>query len=98
MRVTIRGIADVSAVPGWLRGLVRKKFQQRQSYPVMLDWTGETVKAFAAVNECVNVLLLDQRGQILRRFTGEAKPGELEEMYATIDQVLSDNKRPVAAK
>jgi hypothetical protein len=98
LRVDIRGIADMSAVPGWLRGVVRKRFQQRQVYPVMLDWSGDVVKAFAAVNETVNVFVLDERGWILKRFAGEARPRDLEEMYATIDHALAGNKPPGATK
>jgi hypothetical protein len=95
-RLAISGIADVSAVPGWMRGVVRKKFRQRQSYPVMLDWSGATVKAFATVPDCVNVFLVDERGRILKRFTGEAQAGALTELYATIDQALSGNMHSVA--
>lgn len=95
-RVIIRGIADVSAVPAWLRGVVRKKFRQRQSYPVMLDWSGDTVKAFAAAQNCVNVFVVDDQGCILKRFTGEAKPGALAELYATIDRALNENRHSVA--
>jgi len=98
LRVGIHGIADVSAVPGWLRGVVRKKFQQRQTYPVMLDWSGETVKAFAAVHNCVNGFVLNEHGRILLRFQGEATPVALSELYTTIDQALSGNKPPVATK
>lgn len=66
-QVAIHGIADVAAVPGWLRSPVRRKFRQRQSYPVMLDWSGDTVKAFATAQDCVNVFVLDERGRILKR-------------------------------
>ncbi len=97
-QVAIHGIADMSAVPGWLRGVVRKKFQQRQSYPVMLDWSGDMVKAFGCVNECVNVFVLDERGRILKRFTGVAKSAALLELYAAIDQALTESKHPVAHK
>ncbi len=98
LRVAIHGIADVSAVPGWLRGVVRKKFQQRQTYPVLLDWSGETVKAFASVHNCVNGFVLDEHGRILKRFLGEATPGTLAELYGTIDQALSRNQPPGATQ
>ena len=97
-QVAIHGIADVAAVPGWLRSPVRRKFRQRQSYPVMLDWSGDTVKAFATAQDCVNVFVLDERGRILTRFRGEAKPGALEELYATLDQALAANRPPGAKK
>lgn len=96
LRVAINGIADVSAVPGWLHGVVRRKFRQRQSYSVMLDWSGDTVRAFGSVEDCVNVFVLDERGRILQRFIGEAKPGSLAELYATIDQALTKKENPVA--
>jgi len=90
MRVDIRGLADVSAVPGLLRGMVRMKFQKRETYPVMLDWSGRTVKLFNSVPDKVNVLLLDRRGQILWRFTGEANTPALQELCAAIDRALAN--------
>lgn len=87
-RIAIRGLADVSTVPRPFRGLVRKKFQKLQSYPVMLDWSGNTVKAFTYVPDKVNVLVLDERGQILKRISGEANPDALQELFAAIDDAL----------
>ena len=73
-RVDIRGLADVSTVPRLLRGMLRTKFQKSQTYPVMMDWSGEVVKAFTYVPDKANVLVLDGRGHILKRVSGEANP------------------------
>src|SRR6478609_3935054 len=67
-QIEIRGIADVSAVPKPFRSLVRKKFQGLQSYPVMMDWSGNSVKAFTYVPGKANVLLIDYQGRVLERF------------------------------
>jgi len=61
----------------------------------MLDWSGDTVQAFAFVRDCVNVFVLDERGRILKRFLGEAQPGTLGDLYATIDLGLTGNNKPV---
>jgi hypothetical protein len=96
-RVEICGIADVSSVPRPLRGLVRKKFRQAQSYPVMLDWKGDTVKAFGCVSDQVNVFVLDGEGRILRRTVGPASEARLRDLFSVLDQALGSKDR-VAAK
>jgi hypothetical protein len=96
-RVEICGIADVSAVPRLLRGLVRRKFQKAQSHPVMLDWTGDEVKAFGCVSDQVNVFVLDGQGRILKRATGPVNETTRREVLEVLDQALSQKDR-VAAK
>jgi hypothetical protein len=96
-RVEICGIADVSAVPRLLRGTVRKKFRQAQTYPVMLDWTGETVKAFGCVSDQVNVFVVDGEGRILKRVTGPVSHAALREVFGVLDAALSKKDR-VAGK
>jgi len=80
----VRGIADMSAVPRLLRGTVKSAFRKQQSYPVMLDWSGAVVRKFHPKPDLVNVFLLDQRGAILLRYEGLAKPGQLEELRSRI--------------
>ena len=87
-RIDIRGLADVSTVPRPFRGMVRKKFQKLQTYPVMLDWSGEAVKAFTYVPDKANVLVLDGHGQILKRINGEANPKAVQDLCAAIDRAL----------
>ena len=88
-RLDIRGIADVSPVPRLLRGMIRKQFQKAQSYPVMLDWSGEAVEAFTYVPDRVNVLVLDGSGRILTRLTGAANDAALRKLYAVLDHALA---------
>ncbi|MFO1511725.1 MAG: hypothetical protein U1F83_02240 [Verrucomicrobiota bacterium] len=95
-RVAIYGIADVSAVPRPLRGLVRKKFKQAQSHPVMLDWTGTTVKAFGCANNAVNVFVVDGEGGIQMRVVGPATEGKLRDLFAVLDQTLGRKDHVVA--
>ncbi len=87
--VDIRGIADVSPVPRLLRGMIRRQFQKAQSYPVMLDWSGDVVKAFTYVPDKVNVLVIDGGGRIVIRLTGEVNATSLQELYDVLDRALA---------
>jgi len=95
-RISFRGLADVSTVPRLLRGMVRTKFQKSQSYPVMMDWSGETVKALTYVPEKANVLLLDPHGQILKRISGEATPGAVADLCNAVEEALAKLSGEVA--
>jgi hypothetical protein len=97
-QVAIEGIADVSAVPRPFRGMVRRKFQKAQSHPVMLDWSGDTVKAFATAADQANVFVLDQQGKILKRLNGKATEQSLDELCAAIEQALADAKKRMASR
>ena len=92
-RIDIRGLADVSTVPRPLRGMVQRKFQKLQTYPVMLDWSGGAVKAFTYVPDRANVLVLDEQGQILKRLSGEANPKAVQDLCAAIDHALANRAR-----
>ena len=91
-RVDIRGIADVSAVPWALRSLVRREFRKSQTYPVMLDWTGDVVNVLTYEPDKANVLLLDSHGQILKRLSGAADAAGIENLCTAIDAALPAKK------
>ena len=96
-RVEICGIADVSAVPRLLRGLVRNRFRKAQSHPVMLDWSGDEVKAFGCVSDQVNVFVINGEGRILKRATGPVSKTALREVIEVLDEALGKKDR-VATK
>ena len=89
-RVDIRGIADVSPVPRFMHGIIRKQFQKAQAYPVMLDWSGDAVKAFTYEEDKANVLVLDGHGRILKRLAGAADESSVRELCATLEAALND--------
>ena len=97
-RVDIRGIADVSPVPRFLRGMIRKQFKKAQSYPVMLDWSGDAVKAFTYVEDEANVLVLDGHGRILKRLAGVADDASIRELFAVLDAALADQANKAGRK
>ena len=87
-RVEIRGLADVSRIPAFLRGKVRKKFQQTRQYPVMMDWSGEVCAKFKFQPGVANLLLIARDGSIVGRWTGIATPAAVSELSAVLDRAL----------
>jgi hypothetical protein len=89
-RIDVCGIADLSSVPGPLRGMVRKAFQRSQSYPVLMDWSGDVVKQFGYAPGEAEIYLLDRDGRILHRHRGEINPRAAEGVFGKIEQALAN--------
>jgi hypothetical protein len=100
-QVEIRGIADVRGVPSFLRGKVRKKFQQTRQYPVMMDWSGEVCAKFNFQPGVANLFLIARDGSIVGRWTGTATHAAVSKLSASLDRALnsmaSSNFRPAAS-
>lgn len=88
-RIDIRGIADVSPVPRLLHSLVRKTFRELQTYPVMMDWTGEVCAQFSYQKDVANILVFDRNGRIAARFTGAATGAAVAEAGVVLDKLLA---------
>lgn len=97
-RVVIEGIADVSTVPKFLRGLVRRKFQKAQTHPVMLDWSGTVVRTFSPLADQANILVLDREGKILKHWSGVATPEAVKELCETLKLALTEPGNKVARR
>lgn len=77
-QLMIDGLADVRAVPGILRPVVRASFRSALEYPVLMDWDGGVVSALNGEGNALTVLLLGADGRVLGRYSGEARGPELE--------------------
>lgn len=86
--LNIRGIADVSAVPGPLKKVVRKRFQKEHMYPVMLDWSGTVCAQFAYQPGLANVYILGSDGRIQGRFTGVASGTNLSAAMDSLERTV----------
>lgn len=87
-RIELRGLADVGGVPGFLRGKVRKKFQETRTYPVMMDWSGTVCAQFGFQPGLANVLVIARDGNIHARVAGSAREPALKELSAAIDATM----------
>ena len=92
-KVDIEGIADVSAVPGPLRAMIRKKLKARVEYPIMLDWSGEVIRRFDLSKNVANVFLVGDRGKLLLTMHGLPDKTKLEKLFSAIDSGLGITNR-----
>jgi hypothetical protein len=90
------GIADVSKVPGLLRGRMRGAFREQFSRPVMLDWQGTHCRALGCERGVVNVLLVAPGGEILFRTAGGADAAGLERLKREIEKALAEARTAAA--
>jgi hypothetical protein len=88
-RIDIRGLADCGAVPAFLRGWIRKKFQETLKYPVMMDWTGEICSQFGFKSDLVNILVIGPDGVIRARVVGEANAVAIAKITEALDQAVA---------
>lgn len=87
-KVEIRGMADVRRVPGLLRSRVRKKFQEKQEHPVMMDWSGTNCAMFSSRLGVANILIIGLDGSILCTQQGKATEEALKTAFNMIDTAL----------
>lgn len=88
-RIEIIGIADVSAVPTLLRGMVRKRFPKEREYPVMLDWEGKVARSFDYRKETANVFVLDATGGVIWQGAGHANDSGIKALLNAIESLVS---------
>lgn len=87
-RINIKGIAALSAVPSFARGMVTKIFKSQVKYPVLLDWTGSVTKSYGYEEGKANVVVVSPSGEILLRMNGPASQTGIEQVVAQINKYV----------
>lgn len=87
-RIGIYGVANLSAVPGFMRGLIARVFRTQLQYPVMFDWQGTVSKSYAAQSGQANLYLIDTQGRMVLHLVGAVSPEKLQRVMAQIDRLL----------
>ena len=89
-RVNIKGIAALSSVPSFARGVVTRIFKSQVKYSVLLDWTGGVTKSYGYEAGKANVFVVGPGGEILLRINGAATPQGLDQVKAQISRALGE--------
>jgi len=83
-KVRFAAFADVSSVPGFLKGFIRGKFREAFSTPVLMDWEGMVIEHYVAKPDVPNVLFVDASGVVRLHTWGD---GSGTSVTSFIDQV-----------
>jgi predicted transcriptional regulator len=86
-RIGIRGIADVSSVPFFLKGKVRSDFR-KDADSILLDWKGEVFRSYGFVKGVSNVVVIDRRSVIRYLHAGSAESAALDGVFRALDKAL----------
>ncbi len=87
-KVYVFGIASLSGVPSYARGLVRRLIKRQTRYSVLLDWGGKVSGNFNYEKGKALVVAVDKSGTVLATRTGAATQSEISAIVAEIDKKL----------
>ncbi|HMO63659.1 MAG TPA: hypothetical protein PKE47_00260 [Verrucomicrobiota bacterium] len=85
----IVGVADVSAVPGVLRGRVTAGIRKElPDWPLLLDFEGRVTAGLPSVRRAANVFLVTTNGMVAAAASGPADAAKLAALAARVDTVV----------
>jgi len=64
---TIRTVANVRGVPGFVKGQVKAKFRENDAPWAYLDWDGLFADAYAPQADHLNIMVFDAGGRLVHR-------------------------------
>lgn len=82
-------VADVSAVPGPLRGMVRRRFAKEYTYPIGLDWKGMVTSQLPLQSKSANLFVLDRSGTIQHTAQGAVGTEALRSLIEAVSRLAS---------
>ena len=88
-RITVRGVADVSSAPFFMKGTIRE-IMRKEGESILMDWKGEVFKAYALKPKVSNIVLINGSGVIAFLHAGPADTDALQELVTAIDRALRE--------
>lgn len=81
--------ADVSSVPGFLKGFIKGKFKDSYSNPILMDWEGKLFEYYNCPEGIPTIVFIDNKGIIRYKISGKGTSSELQMINEVISQHLS---------
>lgn len=88
-KVAFVPIADVSAVPFFLKSFIRGKIAEKYSYPLILDWDGEVSEYYAVAENSTTMIFVGNDGLVKVWTAGVGKKDEVEKFKAAVSSWVS---------
>ena len=76
-KIKMNGIANLSAVPFFLKGFIRNKFPKDPEKWILMDWKGKFSKAYHMKPGVSNILIFNVGGQLVFQTTATDLDAEL---------------------
>ncbi len=94
LQVRFVGLADLRAVPAFMRSSVRGKFPQDPEDWTLLDWKGKIAGTFGFARRHCNLLLFSATGQLLYQGAGrELDSAELDRFAKALESLPTADSR-----
>lgn len=88
-QVNVVGVAHMSGVPFFLKGMIKGKLPKEPNKWMLLDWKGKFYKAYECAEDTCNVLLFDARGELRHRLeVGPLEPASMDSIRGLISRSL----------
>jgi hypothetical protein len=71
----IYGIADVQAVPRFLRGRITDAIRKSRTKPLLLDFDGKVTGSLPYEKKAANIFAISKDGRLLAQVSGPYEPG-----------------------
>ncbi len=71
----IQGIADVQAVPRFLRGRITDAIRKSRTQPLLLDFEGKVTGGLPCEKKAANIFAISKDGRLLAHVSGPYLPG-----------------------
>jgi len=81
--------ADVSSVPGFLKGFIKGKFKDAYSNPILMDWEGKLFEYYKCPEGIPTIVFVDNKGIIRYKISGKGTNFELQMLKDAINQHIS---------
>jgi thioredoxin-related protein len=81
--------ADVSSVPGFLKGFIKGKFKDTYSNPILMDWEGKLFEYYNCPDGIPTIVFIDNKGIIRYKISGKGTSSELQMLNEVISQHVS---------
>lgn len=88
-RVSFAAMADVSAAPFFIKGLLRSKFRDAYSVSILMDWDGDAFEHYLVHEDVPNVLYISPDGIVRLHVWGKGTQGEISAFTRELDRCIS---------
>lgn len=90
-RVSFVAMADVSAAPFFIKGLLRSKFREAYTNSILMDWDGDAFEHYHVQDGVPNVLYISPDGVVRLHVWGKGSQGEVSSFTRELDRLISQS-------